>query len=308
MTSKRHKIFIKTANHFDIIGNMEIKTATEKLAALANESRLAIFRLLVEAGPPGLSAGELCRALDLPGATASFHFSHLARAGLIESRREGRSIVYSAAFPAMDELIAFLTRNCCQGAACLPLTSACDSIEKRRPATQTEKESDMNDRMLNVLFLCTGNSARSILAESLLNHLGKGRFLAHSAGSHPTGTVNPLVLELLQRQGLPTEGLRSKPWDEFSTPAAPALDFVFTVCDNAAGEVCPVWPGQPMTAHWGVEDPAAVEGELQARRAAVLQAYIHLKRRIELFLALPMDKLDHMSLQKQLDDIGTQSA
>ncbi|MDO9598305.1 MAG: arsenate reductase ArsC [Azoarcus sp.] len=164
----------------------------------------------------------------------------------------------------------------------------------------------MTDRIYNVLFLCTGNSARSILAESLLNHIGRGRFRAFSAGSHPNGTVNPFVREMIERQNLPTEQLRSKSWDEFAVPGAAPLDFVFTVCDNAAGEVCPYWPGQPMTAHWGVEDPAAVTGEDDLKRAAVMKTFIQLKRRIELFLALPMNKLDNMSLQKSLDDIGQQ--
>jgi arsenate reductase len=160
------------------------------------------------------------------------------------------------------------------------------------------------DRPLNVLFLCTGNSARSILAEAILNHVGKGRFNAFSAGSHPTGTVNPFVLELLKQQGLPTEGLRSKGWDEFAGPDAPGLDFVFTVCDNAAGEVCPVWPGQPMTAHWGIEDPAATEGSDEAKRRAVSMASRMLNRRIAIFASLPLAKLDTLSLQNQLNAIG----
>ncbi|MDD3353595.1 arsenate reductase ArsC [Zoogloea sp.] len=162
----------------------------------------------------------------------------------------------------------------------------------------------MSDRIFNVLFLCTGNSARSILAETLLNHLGKGRFRAYSAGSHPSGEVNPLVLELLNQQGMPVDGLRSKSWDEFATPDSPALDFVFTVCDNAAGEVCPVWPGQPMTAHWGIEDPAAVEGSDAVKREAVSTAYRLLSRRLSLFLNLPIQKLNGLSLQQHLDDIG----
>lgn len=162
----------------------------------------------------------------------------------------------------------------------------------------------MSDRIFNVLFLCTGNSARSILAESLLNHQGKGLFRAYSAGSHPAGQVNPLVLDLLNQQGMPVDGLRSKSWDEFAAPDAPALDFVFTVCDNAAGEVCPVWPGQPMTAHWGIEDPAGVEGSENAKREAVSSAYRLLSRRISLFTSLPIQKLDGLSLQKQLNDIG----
>jgi protein-tyrosine-phosphatase len=167
-------------------------------------------------------------------------------------------------------------------------------------------EHPMSATILNVLFLCTGNSARSILAESMLNSmaLNRGRFHAYSAGSHPSGQVNPFAIELLEKNHLPTEGLRSKSWDEFARPGAPELDFVFTVCDNAAGEVCPVWPGQPMTAHWGVPDPAAVEGSDEARRKAFFLAFSQLQNRISLFANLPLDKLDRLSLQKNLDAIG----
>jgi arsenate reductase len=166
----------------------------------------------------------------------------------------------------------------------------------------------MNDRVYNVLFLCTGNSARSILAEVILNEMGKGRFRAFSAGSRPAGKVNPFVLELLERQRLSTDGLRSKNWDEFAQPDAPPLDFVFTVCDNAAGEVCPVWPGQPMTAHWGIEDPAAVEGSVEDRQHAVTKAFRSLMHRIGIFLALPLSRLDKLTLQHRLDEIGKQGA
>jgi len=156
----------------------------------------------------------------------------------------------------------------------------------------------------NVLFLCTGNSARSILAEAYLNTAGKGRFAAYSAGSHPAGKVNPFALELLKKNRLPIDGLRSKSWDEFAKPDAPKLDFVFTVCDNAAGEVCPIWPGQPISAHWGVEDPAAVQGSDDEKRRAFLKAFTELSRRINLFLALPVERLDRQALKKKLDDIG----
>jgi len=163
----------------------------------------------------------------------------------------------------------------------------------------------MNDqRTWNVLFLCTGNSARSILAEATLNAMGRGRFKAWSAGSHPAGKVNPFALELLQKNRLPTEDLRSKNWDEFARADAPALDFVFTVCDNAAGEVCPVWPGQPMTAHWGVPDPAAVEGSDEAKRKAFFTAWSQLQHRISIFVNLPVDKIDRLSLKQRLDEIG----
>jgi len=157
----------------------------------------------------------------------------------------------------------------------------------------------------NVLFLCTGNSARSILAEVMMNSMGKGRFRAYSAGSMPKGEVHPLALDLLEKNRLPIDGLRSKSWGEFARPGAPALDFVFTVCDNAAGEVCPVWPGQPMTAHWGIPDPAAAEGSIDERRKAFFTAYSQLSARISLFVNLPIDRLDRMTLQKKLRDIGS---
>ena len=161
-------------------------------------------------------------------------------------------------------------------------------------------------RVYNVLFLCTGNSARSILAESILTKLGAGRFRAWSAGSQPKGAVHPLAIKTLQSLDYPAEGLRSKSWSEFATPDAPVMDFVFTVCDNAAGEVCPVWPGKPVSAHWGVPDPAAVEGSEEQQRKAFMDAALTLKRRIELFLSLPLQRLDAMSLQHELRVIGKQ--
>jgi arsenate reductase len=162
----------------------------------------------------------------------------------------------------------------------------------------------MPDRPRNVLFLCTGNSARSILAESLLNHWGKGRFIGYSAGSFPKGQVHPISIALLNQLNLPTEGLRSKSWDEFAAPGAPPLDFIFTVCDNAAGEVCPVWPGKPMTAHWGIEDPAAVGGAEAEKWAAFRKALKELESRIKRFIDLPVTALDKITLQKQIEAIG----
>jgi arsenate reductase (thioredoxin) len=161
------------------------------------------------------------------------------------------------------------------------------------------------DRIYNVLFLCTGNSARSILAEAILNQRGGGRFKAFSAGSHPKGAVNPHALALLERMGIPTEGLRSKPWDEFARPEAPKLDFVFTVCDDAAGEVCPVWPGQPVTAHWGQADPAAVEGTELDKTNAFRDAFRMLERRILLLTILPIASLDQMAIGTRVREIGT---
>jgi len=156
----------------------------------------------------------------------------------------------------------------------------------------------------DVLFLCTGNSARSILAEAILNHRGEGRFRAFSAGSHPKGQVNPFAIEILKNARLPTEGLRSKSWDEFAVPGAAPLDFVFTVCDDAAGEVCPVWPGQPLTAHWGMPDPAAVQGSDAAKAKAFRDTFVALERRILLFTSLPMASLDRLTLTRRVQDIG----
>ena len=162
----------------------------------------------------------------------------------------------------------------------------------------------MSDKVFNVLFICTGNSARSILAEALLNQLGGGRFRAFSAGSHPNGQVNPFALSTLRQLHIATDGFRSKSWDEFAQPGAPLLAFAFTVCDNAAGEACPFWPGQPMTAHWGLPDPAAVEGNDEAKAQAFMDTAVALKRRIELMLALPLSTLAGMSLQRELERIG----
>lgn len=162
----------------------------------------------------------------------------------------------------------------------------------------------MNDRIYNVLFLCTGNSARSVMAEALLNVLGNGRFRAFSAGSHPSGQVQPIATELSRKLGYDSNQLRSKSWDEFAQPGAPQMDLVITVCDNAAGEACPAWLGSPVTAHWGVEDPVAVEGDEDARRHGFVTAFATLRRRIELLLALPLDKLDRLAAQQQIREIG----
>jgi protein-tyrosine-phosphatase len=166
----------------------------------------------------------------------------------------------------------------------------------------------MSERPFNVLFLCTGNSARSILAESLIDHWGKGRFVGYSAGSYPKGTVHPMSISLLDKLNMPTEGLRSKSWDEFAAPDSPTMDFVFTVCDNAVGEACPVWLGHPVTAHWGVPDPAAVEGTELERREAFRAALRALENRIKLFTNLPIASLDRMKLEEQVRAIGKTTA
>ncbi len=162
----------------------------------------------------------------------------------------------------------------------------------------------MSDKVYNVLFLCTGNSARSIMAEAIMGRYGAGRFRAFSAGSHPKGQVHPYAIDLLRSLNYPVDGMRSKSWDEFAEPGAPVMDFVFTVCDDAAAEVCPIWPGQPMSAHWGVPDPAAVEGSEAVKRAAFVDALRMLTNRISIFTSLPIAGLDRMSLQKRLEEIG----
>jgi arsenate reductase (thioredoxin) len=165
----------------------------------------------------------------------------------------------------------------------------------------------MSERVYNVLFLCTGNSARSILAEAYLNAIGDGRFRAYSAGSHPAGTVNPLALELLERNRISTEGLRSKAWEEFAKPEAPTMDIIITVCDQAAGEMCPVWPGQPVSAHWGVEDPAAATGTLDEKRAAFMNAFSILQKRIRLLTALRLESLDRLTQERRLAHIAKEA-
>lgn len=174
-------------------------------------------------------------------------------------------------------------------------------------ADQDERKPPMNDRPYNVLFLCTHNSARSVLAECILNSVGAGKFKAYSAGSQPRGEVHPYAIDLLKRLNYDVSGLRSKSWNEFSGPDAPQLDFVFTVCDNAAGEACPYWPGQPMTAHWGIPDPSAAEGNEAERRVAFADAYRMLHQRISIFASLPIGSLDRLTLQKRLADIGRTS-
>jgi arsenate reductase len=276
---------------------MDSHEAVRRLAALAQDTRLAIWRTLVRRGPAGIAAGRIADHLGLQPSTLSFHLKEMTAAGLLVRRPEGRTVIYSADFASFDRLLGFLTEDCCDGNPCLRSSSPVLA----HPSTQSETA--MKD-CYHVLFLCTGNSARSIMAEALLNGTGGGRFRAWSAGSHPKPEPHPLALAMVRENRLPAEGLRSKSWDEFATPGAPVMDFVFTVCDNAANEACPVWPGQPMTAHWGVRDPAAVEGDEATRRRAFLVAYNELRNRILIFTSLPVDKLDRLALQKKLDDIG----
>ncbi len=275
---------------------MDKLTAIAVLSALAQDTRLSIFRHLAQTGPQ--PAGQVGEQFGLPLATLSFHLKTLQQAGLLDCRREGRQLIYQARCDVIMTLMAYLTKHCCN----LPVG---DLITARPPQPLSRKTTAMNqEQIYNVLFLCTGNSARSILAEATMNSLGKGRFRAFSAGSFPTGKVNPFSLKLLELQGIPTEGLRSKSWNEFAAPDSPPLDFIFTVCDNAAGEVCPIWPGQPVSAHWGVADPASVEGDDAQKMRAFRNALRELENRIKIFINLPIQSLDTIQLKSKLDEIG----
>jgi arsenate reductase len=276
---------------------MDEPSAVGALAALAHDARLRAFRLLVQAGPSGLPSGDIAGALGVPPTGMSFHLAALERSGLVAARREGRRIFYAVQYEAMRRLLAFLSEDCCDGRPelCGGLGLTADGVRR---------EGRMSSKVYNVLFLCTGNSARSIMAEAILNRYGQGRFHAFSAGSHPKGKVHPYTIDLLRNLNYVTDGMRSKSWDEFATPGAPVMDFVFTVCDDAANEVCPIWPGQPMTAHWGLPDPAAVEGTEAVKRAAFADACRMLTNRISIFTSLPIASLDRLSLQRKLEDIG----
>jgi len=279
---------------------MDAKQAVKVLSSLSHEIRLSVFRMLVQAGPNGLTPSFMAEELGIPAPPLSFHLKNLTHSGLIESRPDGRNVRYTANFPAMSELIGYITENCCDGENC---DLDADGKSSRRQPFGSKKV-NISEKIYNVLFLCTGNSARSILAEVELEAIGKGKFKAFSAGSHPNGTVNPFAVEFLRNNGFPTEGLRSKSWDEFAQPDAPVMDYVITVCDQAAGEKCPFWPGQPMSAHWGVFDPAAVQGTDEQKRRAFRDTAAIMRKRIELFVALPAASLDRMSLKARMDEIG----
>lgn len=272
------------------------------LAALAHEARLRIFCTLVVAGRDGLTPSVLAEQLGIAPNTLSFHLKELAHAELVSQERQGRSVVYRAVFLMMGDLLAYLTENCCQGEICMSnfSTSKHHSIER---------ETAMSDviKPLNILFLCTHNSARSILAEALLNDMSPERFKAYSAGSQPNANqqVNPFSVQVLKSAGVSVEGLRSKTWDEFSGPDAPQMDLIITVCDDAAGEVCPVWPGHPAVAHWGYPDPSAKEGTDEQKLEAFKQTMFMIRRRLEILINLPHEKLQQAALQSTADELAT---
>ncbi|NDR57226.1 metalloregulator ArsR/SmtB family transcription factor [Aliiruegeria sabulilitoris] len=276
---------------------MEKLTATTAFFALSQQIRLDIFRMLVQAGEHGRHAGEIADTLGIRQNTLSNNLNILLNAGLVERVREGRNIRYTADTKTISELLSFLLEGCCQSRPeiCFPL------IERSSKRTEAPMAKDS----YNVLFLCTGNSARSLMAEAIMNREGMGKFRAFSAGSLPSADgPHPYTVELLENLNHDMSEIRTKDWAEFANEGAPKLDFVFTVCDKAAAEVCPVWPGQPMSAHWGVPDPVAAQGNEAEKRLAFADAYRMLRNRISIFTNLPLETLDKFSLQRQLDEIG----
>lgn len=277
---------------------MESIDALAALSALGQDTRLTLFRALVAAEPQGLLAGDLAARTGLKPNTASVNLAILQAAGLVVGTREGRGVRYRAALGGLGALVGFLTDDCCGGRPDLcPPAAACAGTAAGAP-----------DTTLNVLFLCTGNSARSIMAEAILNRLGGGRFAGFSAGSHPAGQVQPLALDLLHRNGCDTGRARAKSWDEFAGPDAPQMDFVFTVCDAAAAEACPAWPGHPVTANWGVPDPVAAPGGPAEKALAFAETWRLLSQRIGTFVALPLPTLSRMALEVRVRAIGAAGA
>ena len=277
---------------------MEYDEQTRKLSALSHSGRLAVFRLILRHAPQAVRPGEIAEALGIKPNTLSVYLGALAEAGLVSAKRRGTAIHYNAALPAIGGLVDFLVADCCRGRPdlCAPLTERLMSREGG-PA--------MSGARYSVLFICTGNSARSIFAEALLRDLGEGRFDVHSAGTRPTSELNPFALEVLARNGHDVSRLRAKNVSAFQREGAPKMDFVFTVCDRAASEECPPWPGQPVTAHWGMADPVKVEGTDAEKAYAFAEAYAQMRRRILTFAALPIESLDGISLQRRLDDLGS---
>ena len=275
---------------------MDTTRAIAAFSALGQATRLDAFRKLVEAGPDGLSVGQVAHALGLKQNTASAALAVLAQAGLAANRRVGRESLYAADLTAVDGLVDFLKTDCCGGRP-----------ELCTPPNGLELAAFAMTKPKNVLFLCTGNSARSLIGEVILNAQGGNMFRAYSAGSAPKNGPHPYTLDLLKGLGHDVSGLRSKDWSEFSGKEAPQMDFVFTVCDKAATEPCPIWPGQPISAHWGVPDPVEASGSEAEKRLAFSEAYRMLRDRILAFASVPIASLDGLSLQHAVDGIGRQA-
>ncbi|MCG6558647.1 helix-turn-helix domain-containing protein [Ruegeria sp. 1NDH52C] len=276
---------------------MEI-TIPLRLSTLGHPQRLAVFRLLMRRYPGRVAAGEIGAALDVKPSTLSSYLSALVQVGLVTQTREGTSLLYQVDMDGMRETMNALFLDCCRGRPELCLPNALSAV-----ATS----STMTHPKYNVLFICTGNSARSIFAETLLRTEGGDRFNVYSAGTKPYSELNPHAVEVLRAKGHDVTGLRAKNIAEFTTPEAPKFDFVFTVCDRAANEECPAWQGQPISAHWGLPDPVRAEGNDAQKNLAFQQVYGTLKNRIQAFANLPFEQLDRISLQRAVDDLGREA-
>ncbi|MBY5971383.1 helix-turn-helix domain-containing protein [Ferrimonas balearica] len=270
------------------------KEIPDQLSTLGHPQRLAIFRLLMRRYPDRVPAGEIASTLGVKASTMSTYLSALTRDQLVEQQRAGTSLLYAINMTTVQRLFGYLFSDCCRGRPdiCMPFSTG---------------TTPMSGRKYNVLFICVGNSARSIFAESLLRSAAGDRFIAYSAGTRPGTQLNPFAVQVLQDKGHDVSVLRSKDVSEFARPDAPQFDFVFTVCDQAANEECPAWEGQPVSGHWGMPDPVKVEGTNAEKALAFQQAYGALKHRIEAFVALPIETLDRITLQKAVDDIGRAS-
>lgn len=272
---------------------METNHAARAFATLGHPGRLAVFRLLMRFAPQGVRPTEIAAALGLKQNTLSHHLGDLGDAGLVRVERRGRSLHYAVDLDATEGLIGYLALDVGRARPDLVL-----------PLTSARKACAGPDTVFNVLFLCSGNSARSILAEVILRDLGEGRFRAFSAGTRPGSAPHPLALKALGRNGHDTSDLRSKHVSEFRHPGAVEMDFVFTVCDTAASEDCPPWPGQPITGHWGLPDPVGATGTDAEKALVFARTYAALRRRIAAFVDLPLHSLNRMSLQSSVDAIG----
>lgn len=279
---------------------MEEKLAAQGFAALAQETRLRLMRLLATRGASGMSAGEIASQLGQAPSTLSFHLSALEQAGLIQSTRQGRQIIYAVRFSGLRALFSYLTETCCGGRPDL-----CGDLARLLP--EETSEARPMTAAFNVLFLCTHNSARSIIAEAVLNKLGKGRFNAYSAGSEPARAPVPEVVERLASLGYDTSNLRCKSWNEFMGPSAPKMDFVITLCDTLQGQICPDFGSKPVTAAWPFPDPAKFTGSEVERATLLNELYAMIRRRLEIFAALPFESLDRMALKARLDELGDSS-
>jgi arsenate reductase len=273
--------------------------AMEGLGSLAQPTRLAAFRRLLAAHPGSVAAGELAKACEAPHNTMSTHLGVLARAGLVKVERDGRTMNYRADLRAYRDLITFLTRDCCAGRPEL-----CGDFARLIPANDDEVEESVMTPSFNVLFLCTHNSARSIMAEAILSKIGKGRFNAYSAGSDPARSPQPEVLDRLRKLGHDVSRLRCKSWNEFTGPTAPRMDFVIALCDTPHRQACPDFGEKFVNGAWPLPDPADFKGSPTERATLINELYGMIRRRVEIFTSLPFESLDKMALKARLDEIG----